>query len=97
MVGDFAADVASIPVPTLVLHGASDPTAPVQFTGEPTAALAPDAQLVVYDVAGHGIPLTIPDRIAADIVAFIGAGGDPSGTDEFRAGRRSWPTCASSS
>jgi non-heme chloroperoxidase len=72
-----SADVAACPVPTLVLHGDSDTSAPLQLTGQPTAQLLPDARLEVYEGAPHGLPLTHADRIAADVLAFARAGAAP--------------------
>jgi non-heme chloroperoxidase len=74
---DVSADVAACPVPTLVLHGDSDTSAPLQLTGQPTAQLLPDARLEVYEGAPHGLPLTHADRIAADVLAFARAGAAP--------------------
>jgi pimeloyl-ACP methyl ester carboxylesterase len=70
---DVAADVAACPVPTLVVHGDADTSAPLELTGEPTAALLPDARLEVYPGAPHGLPLTHAERLAADVVAFARA------------------------
>lgn len=70
MTTDVSADVAALPVPALVLHGDADQSAPLDLTGRPTAALAPDARLEVYEGGAHGLPLTAPDRVAADVVAF---------------------------
>jgi pimeloyl-ACP methyl ester carboxylesterase len=70
---DLSADVAACPVPTLVLHGDRDASAPLELTGLPTSRLLPDARLEVYEGAPHGAPLTHAARIAADVVAFAGA------------------------
>lgn len=74
MTTDVSADVAQIPVPTLVLHSTDDLSAPLDLTGRRTAALAPDGRLEFYDKGGHGLPLTCPDRVAADILSFAQAG-----------------------
>jgi pimeloyl-ACP methyl ester carboxylesterase len=60
-------------VTTLVVHGDADASVPLEVTGEPTAALLPDARLEVYPGAPHGVPLTHAERLAADIVAFARA------------------------
>jgi non-heme chloroperoxidase len=52
---DLRAEIASITVPTLVIQGDSDLSAPIQITGEPTAALLRDGRLVVVEGAGHGL------------------------------------------
>ncbi|MGH6613827.1 alpha/beta fold hydrolase [Sphingomonas sp.] len=68
---DFRADLARIYVPALVVHGDCDASAPLALTGVPTAALIPDARLIVYEGAPHGLPLTHADRLAQDIAAFM--------------------------
>lgn len=67
---DVSADVASCPVPALVLHGDADASAPLELTGRPTAALLPDARLEVYPGAPHRLPLTHAARVAEDVIAF---------------------------
>jgi non-heme chloroperoxidase len=52
---DLRADLAAITVPTLVIHGDADISAPIDFTGRQTAALVPGATLVVIAGAGHGM------------------------------------------
>lgn len=68
--GDFRPDVAAIAVPTLVVHGDSDVGAPVELTGRPTAELIKDSVLRVYARGSHGLPLTHPDQLTADIARF---------------------------
>jgi pimeloyl-ACP methyl ester carboxylesterase len=70
---DVSSDVASCPVPTLVLHGDADVSAPLELTGRPTAQALPDGRLEVYEGAAHGLPLTHPDRVAADVLTFVNA------------------------
>lgn len=73
LTADVAADVAACPIPTSVIHGEADPTAPIEFTGRPTAELIPDAELHVIPGAAHGLPLTHPDTLAEAIRAFAPA------------------------
>ncbi|HEV2723897.1 MAG TPA: alpha/beta hydrolase [Thermoleophilaceae bacterium] len=68
---DTSADVAACPVPTLLLHGDADASAPLELTGRPTAEALPEARLELYAGAAHGLPLTHPERIAADIRSFV--------------------------
>jgi non-heme chloroperoxidase len=67
---DTSADVATCPVPTLVIHGDQDVSAPLETTGRITADLLPDSKLLVYEDAPHGLPLTNPGQIAADVLDF---------------------------
>ncbi|MES2055231.1 MAG: alpha/beta hydrolase [Pseudomonadota bacterium] len=68
---DFRTDLTRIYVPTLVVHGDQDVSAPLAITGARTAALIPDARLLVYEGAPHGLPLTHAGRLARDITAFM--------------------------
>lgn len=64
---DFAEEVRSLPVPVTVIHGDLDASAPLDLCGRRTAALAPHAELLVYEGVAHGPMVTHPDRLAADI------------------------------
>ncbi len=68
---DFRAELRSIAVPTLVVHGEHDATCPLELTGRPTTALLPNAQLAVYEGAPHGLFLTHMARLNADLLTFI--------------------------
>lgn len=67
---DFRPDLAAIKVPTLVIHGDKDASAPLALTGKRTAELVPGAKLVVYEGAPHGLFVTHIDRLNADLAAF---------------------------
>lgn len=68
---DCREDLRRLPVPTLVLHGDADASAPLEITGRPTAALLPDGELKVYPDTGHGLYVSEHDRVNADVLAFI--------------------------
>lgn len=68
---DFRPDVRRINVPTLLIHGDRDASAPLALTAEATAALLPKAKLSVYEGAPHGLPLTHVERLSADLIAFL--------------------------
>jgi pimeloyl-ACP methyl ester carboxylesterase len=70
---DFRADLARVAVPTLVVHGTADASAPIDLTGRPTAALVPGARLEVYEGAPHGLFVTHMARLNGDIAAFAAA------------------------
>ncbi|MDO9338366.1 MAG: alpha/beta hydrolase [Caulobacter sp.] len=70
---DFRPDLKAIRVPTLVIHGDKDASAPLPLTGQPTAALIPGARLAVYEGAPHGLPITHAARLNDDLAAFAGA------------------------
>ncbi len=61
----------SIVAPTLVIHGADDPLAPLA-AGEDTAASIPGARLVVLPHMGHSLPVAVWPRIIDEIAAIAG-------------------------
>jgi non-heme chloroperoxidase len=67
---DLRAELARLHLPTLVIHGDKDASAPLELTGRQMAALVPGARLVVYEGAPHGLYITHMDRLNADILAF---------------------------
>jgi len=67
---DFRAELPKVSVPTLLIHGDKDVSAPLEVTGRPTAKLLPNARLEVYEGAPHGLFLTHMDRLTRDLVAF---------------------------
>lgn len=68
---DFRPDLATIDVPTLVIHGDDDQIVPIDISGRLTADLVRDAKLLVYEGGAHGLPDTDRDRLHADMLAFI--------------------------
>ncbi len=73
---DFRPDLAAVRVPTLVLHGDADQSAPIELTGRPTAAQIAGARLEVYAGAPHGLMLTHVDRVHRDLFAFVDASAE---------------------
>jgi pimeloyl-ACP methyl ester carboxylesterase len=67
---DFRPDLAHIHVPTLVIHGDEDKSAPIELTGKRTAALIKNARLKIYEGAPHGIPLTHEMEFHRDLIEF---------------------------
>jgi pimeloyl-ACP methyl ester carboxylesterase len=61
--GDRRAMLATITVPTLVIHGGGDPLVPVEG-GRDTADNIPGAQLMIIPKMGHNLPLPLVDEIA---------------------------------
>lgn len=70
-IADFRPELPSIRVPTLILHGDLDASAPIELTGEKTAALIPGSRLLVYNGSGHGLYAADHERVNADILTFI--------------------------
>ena len=74
---NMAGELQKIQVPTLVLQGDQDASAPIQLTGRKTADLLSDAALRVYPGAGHGLYASDHQGVNADILRFIR--GTPDG------------------
>ncbi|WP_062227451.1 alpha/beta fold hydrolase [Aureimonas frigidaquae] len=69
---DFRPDLSAFTVPTLIIHGTSDATVPIDPAGRAAAAGIPGATLIEYDGEPHGLFATAPDRLNRDLIDFIG-------------------------
>jgi len=67
---DFRAELAQLDLPTLFVHGDADASVPPELTSRKAAALIPNARLVVYEGAPHGLYFTHKERLNRDIAAF---------------------------
>jgi non-heme chloroperoxidase len=67
---DFRRELRRIEVPTLLLHGDKDASAPLPLTGEPAAALIPNCTFKRYEGAPHGLMFTHRERVNADLAEF---------------------------
>jgi pimeloyl-ACP methyl ester carboxylesterase len=83
---DFREDLRRIDVPALLIHGDRDVSSPIGLTALRTAELLPGAVLKVYEGAPHGLFVTHPERLNADIETFIGA--TPDQCNEMPAGHQ---------
>ncbi len=70
---DFRPDLAAFQVPTLIVHGTSDKTVPIDAAGRAAAAGIANSQLVEYDGAPHGLNVTHSQRLTDDLLTFLGA------------------------
>jgi non-heme chloroperoxidase len=68
---DFRPDLPACTVPTLLIHGEQDQTAPLNLCGRRTAQAIQGSQFKVYERAAHGLFLTERDRLTADLLTFI--------------------------
>lgn len=68
---DFRPELAKLAVPSLVIHGDKDASAPLEITGKRAAALIPGGQLKIYEGAPHGLFVTHASQLNADIAAFV--------------------------
>lgn len=70
---DMRSELAQIRVPVLIVHGDADASAPIDLTGRKTARLLPDARLIEYPGAGHGLYASEHQRLNRDILEFVQA------------------------
>lgn len=68
---DFHADLAAIDVPTLILHGGADQSAPPELTGRKAHALVTASRYLEYAEVGHYLPFEAKDRLTGDLLAFL--------------------------
>lgn len=67
---DFRSELPRLSLPTLILQGDADMSAPLALTGKKTAQLIPNAQLRIYQDAPHGLIFTHSGQINGDMAAF---------------------------
>ncbi len=75
---DFRPDLASFTVPTLIIHGTSDKTVPIDATARESAKAIPGARLIEYDGSAHGLFASDKERLINDLLGFLGEGGAAS-------------------
>lgn len=91
---DFRADLATIKIPTLIVHGDSDRILPIETTGQRTHEMVKGSKLAVIKGGPHGINWTHAAEVNSALLEFLGTGhGDQSHTSstadvsEISAGR----------
>lgn len=68
---DFREELSTLTLPTLVVQGDADASAPLLLTGMRTAELISNCRLLVYENAPHGLYLTHREKVKPDLLAFI--------------------------
>jgi pimeloyl-ACP methyl ester carboxylesterase len=68
---NFRDELSALSVPTLIIQGDADASAPLPLTGMRTAELIANCRLQVYENAPHGLYLTHRQRLNSDLLAFI--------------------------
>ncbi|UBV42974.1 alpha/beta hydrolase [Deinococcus taeanensis] len=68
---DFRQDLASLTVPTLVVHGDQDQIVPLEASGQRVAQYQPGAQLHVMKGAPHGLNATHNDEFNRILLEFV--------------------------
>ena len=69
--GDRRAELAKLNIPTLVIHGTADPMFPVE-AGMDTAAVIPNAELLLIEGMGHDMPIGTWEQIVDGITENAG-------------------------
>ena len=69
---DFRDDLSAITVPTLVIHGTSDHTVPIDNSARRTVQLLKHGELIEYDGAPHGLNVTAAKKLNEDLLRFLG-------------------------
>lgn len=68
---DFRREMASVNVPTLIIHGDEDKTVPIEITAEIATNLIPDNKFIVYEGAPHGLFYIEKNKLNKDLIAFL--------------------------
>ena len=68
---DFSREMASINVPTLIIHGDEDKTVPIEITSEIATKLIPDNIFIIYDGAPHGLFYVEKEKLNRDLIKFL--------------------------
>ena len=68
---DFTEDLKKFDVPTLIIHGDDDQIVPIGASALCSSKLVKNATLKIYAGAPHGLPITHPDQLNADLLAFL--------------------------
>jgi non-heme chloroperoxidase len=68
---DVREDLPKITVPTTVMHGSRDLSAPLALTGAKTVAGIAGSDLVTYEGAGHALFLAEKDRLNTDLLSIL--------------------------
>ena len=85
---DFRSDLSAFTIPTLIIHGTSDQTVPIDPSARQAAKHVPHAKLIEYDGAPHGLLVTHKVEVLRDLLAFlngdeVSAGQEITGTDRI--------------
>ncbi len=68
---DFRQDLTKVTVPTLVIHGDSDATVPLEGSGARTHVAIPHSQLVVVPEGPHGVNVSHADAFNTALLEFL--------------------------
>lgn len=68
---DFRSDLSAFRCPTLIIHGTSDKTVPIDAAGRAAAKGIVNSELIEYEGEPHGLFATAKDRLTGDLLRFL--------------------------
>ncbi len=68
---DFRDDLSEFNVPTLIIHGTDDKTVPIEISSREAALGIPQATLIEYEGASHGLFATDKGMLSRDLISFL--------------------------
>ena len=68
---DFRADLATIDIPVLVMHGSADRILPIEACGPRSHELIAGSEYVVIEGAPHGLCWTHADEVNTELLSFF--------------------------
>ena len=68
---DFRKDLATIHVPTLIIHGNADKTVPIAISSDKSSKMIANSRYIVYEGAPHGLFYTEKERLNKDLLDFL--------------------------
>jgi non-heme chloroperoxidase len=68
---DFTEDLRKFDVPTLIMHGEDDQIVPIDDAAKKSVKLIKGAKAIYYPGAPHGLTATMPEKVNADLLAFL--------------------------
>jgi pimeloyl-ACP methyl ester carboxylesterase len=71
---DFRDDMKAVNVPTLIIHGDADKTAPIDLTSKKSAIAIANNTFIVYKGAPHGLFYTHRKKLNDNFITFLNGG-----------------------
>lgn len=68
---DFRDELPAIDVPTLLIHGDTDASIPLERSSQLCRELIPGSRLTIYPNAPHGLYLSHRDRLNTELLDFV--------------------------
>ncbi len=68
---DFRPDLPAFTMPTLIIHGTGDQIVPIDISARAAAKAIPQAELLEYEGAPHGLLASHKDVVTRDLIAFL--------------------------